>query len=141
MKRLLTGLALSVLLGATPSMAFDPAQLQNLYTTGKCFNCDLTFVDLSGVDLSNADLTGSNLQGANMSGAYLVNTILAGALLINADLTGAYLFGAELRGANLSGANLTGAYDNNTTNMSGVTFCFTTWMDGTVRRDSCPPPG
>ncbi len=138
MKRLLAGLALTTVLGAAPSMAFDAAQLQNLYSTGKCFNCDLTFVDLSGVDLSNYDLTGSNLQGANMSGAYLINTVLTGALLINVDLTGAYLFGANLSGPNLSGANLSGAYDNNETNMNGVTFCFTRWTDGTVRRDSCP---
>lgn len=69
MKRLLAGLALTALIGASPSMAFDAAQLQNSYRTGKCFNCDLTFADLSGADLSYDNLAGSNLQGANMSGA------------------------------------------------------------------------
>lgn len=137
MKRLLVGLALSAMLGATPSMAGD-AEEQRLRLTGNCPNCDLRYMTASGMDLSRANLQGANLQGANLSGAYLIDANLTGALLVLVNLTGAYLFGTNLSGANLSGANLSGAFFNITTNTDGMTLCRTIWTDGTLRNDSCP---
>ena len=64
MKRLLAGLALTALLGATPSMAFDQAHLDNLNTTKRCPGCDLSGADLAGANLTNANLSGAMLNGA-----------------------------------------------------------------------------
>ena len=87
-----------------PIKAEDLNDLNQLLSTKKCSQCDLTG---SGLVMSN--LTGAQLQGAN-----LVSANLSQANLMGADLSGANLTGASLHGANLTGANLTGANLNGT---------------------------
>ena len=78
--------------------------IQQLLSTKKCPDCDLT----------NAGLVMVNLTGANLKGANLVSANLSRANLTGADLRGANLTSATLYGANLTGANLTGAILNGT---------------------------
>lgn len=107
----------AALVAATPSRAFDPAQVEHLLTTKTCMYevmvpvCDLTGANLSNANLMAADLTGADLTRANLTGA---------------DLTLANLTRANLTRANLTNANLTGAR-----------FCETTMPDGTVNNANC----
>lgn len=82
----------------------DLNHLQQLLSTRKCPQCDL-----SGSGLVQSNLVGAKLNGVNLVGANLSQANLSGADLSGANLTGASLFGANLTGANLSGAILTGA--------------------------------
>ncbi|NRB17495.1 MAG: pentapeptide repeat-containing protein [Rhodobacteraceae bacterium] len=66
MKRLLTGLALAVFLGPTPSMAADAADVAMLWKTRSCVSCDLSGLDLRKVELNGANLSKANLSGANL---------------------------------------------------------------------------
>lgn len=87
--------ALLLILGsATTAQAENPSHLRQLLNTGRCRNCDLSYVNFSRQDLSNADLAGANLRGANLS---------------NANLSDADLSNADLRDANLNSTNLTNA--------------------------------
>ena len=88
---------------APPLQAENLTHLNQLLSTKRCSNCDLSSAGLIHARLAGADLTNANLSGANLSQANL-----AGADLTNANLSGASLYGANLTGANLSNANLTG---------------------------------
>ena len=123
MKRLLAGLALTAMLGATPSMAFDAAQFRQLLTTKWCEGCNLIGADLRSADLSGADLSGARLGGANLTNADLTDAILRGADLFRADLSGAILSGADLGG----GAFFDGP----------ERWCNTAWVDGTILNADC----
>jgi uncharacterized protein YjbI with pentapeptide repeats len=108
----------------------DLNHLQQLLSTRKCPQCDL-----SGSGLVQSNLAGAKLNGANLVGANLSQANLSGADLSGANLTGASLFGANLTGANLSGAILTGvdlrgAYLNNA-NLDN-TKLDTAYIQGTV---------
>ena len=89
MKRFLAGVALTALLGASPSMAFDPAHLQQLLATYRCPDCDLRGADLVSANLSGANLTNADLTSANLEHADLTNVRLTGANLEDAFLGGA----------------------------------------------------
>lgn len=84
---------------STSSQAESLSDLNQLLSTKKCTQCDL-----SNAGLVQANLTGANFVEANLAGANLSQANLAGA-----DLTGANLTGTSLHGANLTGANLTDA--------------------------------
>ena len=118
MKRLLAGLALTAMLGATPSMAFDAAQFRQLLTTKWCEGCNLIDADLRTADLSGPRLGGPRLGGARLGGA---------------NLTNADLFRADLRGTILSGADLGGGafFDG------PERWCNTAWVDGTILNADC----
>ncbi|MDJ0649281.1 MAG: pentapeptide repeat-containing protein [Xenococcaceae cyanobacterium MO_188.B19] len=111
-----------------PTQAENLSHLNQLLSTKKCNNCDLTSAGLIHANLAGADLSGANLSGANLSQANL-----AGADLSGANLTGASLYGANLTGANLTGANLTGVDMRNTylmnTQLEGVDLN-TAYLDG-----------
>ena len=123
MKRLLAGLALTAMLGATPSMAFDAAQFRQLLTTKWCEGCNLIGADLRSADLSGADLSGARLDGANLTNADLTDAILRGADLFRGHLRGAILSGADLGG----GAFFDGP----------ERWCNTAWVDGTILNADC----
>jgi Pentapeptide repeats (8 copies) len=89
---------------------------QQLLSTKKCPQCDLSGAGLIMINLSGADLTGANLTGANLS-----RSNLTGANLTGANLSGATLFGANLTGANLTGANVTGT-DFRSSYLANVNF-------------------
>ena len=104
---------------STSVRAESLSDLNQLLSTNKCSQCELSSSGLVQADLKRANLIRADLAGANLSQANL-----AGANLTGADLTGASLHGANLTGANLTGANLAGtdlrnAYVGNT-NLSGV---------------------
>lgn len=110
----LTTIALS-----NPTQAESLSDLNQLLSTKKCAQCDLTNVglvqaDLTGADLTQADLTSANLSQANLTGANLTGANLAGTSLYGANLTG-----ANLTGVNLAGTDLRNAYLGNT-NLAGV---------------------
>jgi len=110
-------LALAPLL-ATPSQAFNQADLDTLNSTGSCTGaaaangsyCDLTNADLTDADLTDADLTDAFLYQANLRYANLTSAILTEADLVLATLTDAVLTGADLSYADLTGAWLYYAY-------------------------------
>ncbi|MBW4605019.1 MAG: pentapeptide repeat-containing protein [Calothrix sp. FI2-JRJ7] len=97
----------------------NPLHVQQLITTNKCNECDLSGAQLERANLRQANLKGSNLRGANLKGANLEKANLEGCNLFGANLEGAILRGADLttnskartnlRYANLSGANLQAA--------------------------------
>lgn len=104
---------------AVPAQGENLSDLNQLLSTKKCSQCDLTNAGLVQADLTRADLTEANLAGANLSQANL-----QGINFQDADLSGASLYGANLTGANLIGANLNGtdlrnAYIGNA-NLEGV---------------------
>ncbi|GAB1542511.1 hypothetical protein NUACC21_51850 [Scytonema sp. NUACC21] len=94
----------------------NPQHVQQLMTTKKCHNCDLSGAQLEGANLRQANLKGSNLRGANLKGANLEKANLEGCNLKGVNLEGAILRGANLttkgktrtnlRHANLSRADL-----------------------------------
>jgi uncharacterized protein YjbI with pentapeptide repeats len=92
------------------AQAADSSQLQQLLSTKKCAECDLTGAGLVMNDLTGAKLERANLVGANLSQANLTGADLRGANLAGASLNGANLMGADLRGANLTGTDLRSAY-------------------------------
>ena len=101
---------------ALPAKAESLNDLNQLLSTNKCSQCDL-----SDAGLVQADLTGSDLTQANLAGANLSQANLKGANLRGANLTGTSLYGANLTGANLTGANLAGV-DLRNAYVSGVNF-------------------
>jgi uncharacterized protein YjbI with pentapeptide repeats len=118
----LTTIATTILLltsFTTIAQAADNSQLQQLLSTKKCSECDLTGAGLVMNDLTGAKLERANLVGANLSQANLTGADLRGANLAGASLNGANLMGADLRGANLAGADLRSAYLFNA-NLQGV---------------------
>ncbi|PSB06928.1 low-complexity protein [Pleurocapsa sp. CCALA 161] len=104
---------------AVPAQAENLSDLNQLLSTKKCSQCDL-----SNAGLVQVDLTGSHLTGANLAGANLSQANLQGADLHGADLSGTSLYGANLTGANLTDANLTGTDLRNayvgSANLAGV---------------------
>ena len=128
-------LVAAVLMGASPSVAEDSANIARLKLTRKCPNCDLSGANMHRMNLLGADLSGANLSGANLSGANLYRTTLSGANLSGADLSGANLKLANLIRANLSGANLSGAV------LRRAWFCRTRMPDGEMRNDHCEATG
>lgn len=88
---------------AVPAQGENLSDLNQLLSTKKCSQCDL-----SNAGLVQADLTGSHLAQANLAGANLSQANLQGANLRGADLSGTSLYGANLTGADLTGADLTG---------------------------------
>ncbi len=94
-KKPLAAMLLVLMMGATPSMAFDAAQLQQLLTTKNCPGCDLSYADLRNADLRNADLRNANLTGADLTGADLTGADLTGANTTNA-VVGNQLWGDYL---------------------------------------------
>ena len=112
-------LVASVGLALTTASAFDPADLQELGTTGSCVDCDLSGAVLIHWNLAGADLSGTNLMGVNLTDAWL-----AGANLMGANLSGAILISASLASANLQGARLGGA------NLLFTVLSSATWVDG-----------
>jgi tetratricopeptide (TPR) repeat protein len=120
MKPYLSSLAIAtMLLTATPALAENLEQTQQLLSTNECSRCDLNkaglvYAQLMGADLSatsliQANLSHADLNAANLSGAQLNGATLYGADLSGANLSGANLQGADLREAILSNANLEGA--------------------------------
>jgi uncharacterized protein YjbI with pentapeptide repeats len=105
--------------GAIAANAEDIQDLNKLFNTKACQNCDLSGsglvfsnfarFNLSGTDFSDANLSRSDLRGANLSGTNLARASLLGAKLNGADLSNANLSGADLNGVDLSNANLDGA--------------------------------
>ena len=55
MKRILAGLSLAAAVVVPPALAVDPAAMNQLMTTLRCFNCDLTGADLAGCRIEKAD--------------------------------------------------------------------------------------
>ena len=90
------------------------SDLNQLLSTKKCLQCDLTNAGLVQADLTGADLTQANLAGANLSQANLTGANLRGANLAGTSLHGANLSGADLTGVNLAGTDLRNAYVANT---------------------------
>ena len=105
----LTTIAVSV-----PLQAESLSDLNQLLSTKKCSQCDLSNSGLVQANLTGADLMQANLTGANLSQANLMGANLIGANLAGASLHGANLTGANLTGANLSGTDLRNAYVGNT---------------------------
>ncbi|MCM2309832.1 MAG: pentapeptide repeat-containing protein [Steroidobacteraceae bacterium] len=111
-------LAMSVAAGATAGSAEDLADVERLYATGTCSNCqldglilgegDFSFFVMSGSSLYGAVFLGSNLASADLSAARLRKATLRSANLSGARLNGADLSGADLRLAQLDGADLVG---------------------------------
>ncbi|HEY9768185.1 MAG TPA: pentapeptide repeat-containing protein [Coleofasciculaceae cyanobacterium] len=102
---LLTGITTLITIAISiPIQAESLSDLNQLLSSKKCAQCDLT-----NAGLVQANLTGSDLVQANLAGANLSQANLAGANLQGANLTGTSLHGANLTGANLTGANLAGA--------------------------------
>ncbi|XFA73910.1 pentapeptide repeat-containing protein [Thermosynechococcaceae cyanobacterium Okahandja] len=93
--------SLCLLSFSLPTLAANPADLDQLRRTGNCPNCNLSYARLRGRNLQGADLRGANLNAANLRGANLSRANLTGATLNNADLTGANLTNANLTAANL----------------------------------------
>ena len=99
---------------SNPSQAESLNDLNQLLSTKKCLQCDLTSAGLVQADLTNADLTQANLAGANLSQANLTGANLTDANLAGTSLYGANLSGADLTGVNLAGTDLRNAYVGNT---------------------------
>lgn len=96
-----------LLLGVSPVLAFDAADLARFQSTGSCPGCDLSEADLKNFmhpkgPQEKAELRGANLSRANLAGARLARANLSGALLTDANLSGADLTEAWLNGAELS---------------------------------------
>jgi uncharacterized protein YjbI with pentapeptide repeats len=104
MRRLSVATAITIALGVSSAVAFDPADLEKLQATNSCAKCDLSAADLSRANLSGANLFDAKLLSADLSGANLSGADLGEANLTRADLSGADLSGADLGRAVLSGA-------------------------------------
>ena len=82
LKRVVGSTLVAALTFASPSGAFDPAQLQQLLTTKACLldvmvpTCDLTGANLIDADLAGADLAGADMTRANLTGANLTRANL-----------------------------------------------------------------
>ena len=110
----LTTIAISL-----PASSESLSDLNQLLSTKKCSQCNLTNAGLVQADLTGADFTQANLAGANLSQANLTGANLTGANLAGTSLYGANLTGANLTGVNLAGTDLRNAYLGNT-NLAGV---------------------
>jgi uncharacterized protein YjbI with pentapeptide repeats len=100
---------LFILGAATTAQAENPTHLRQLFNTGRCRSCDLSYVNFSRQDLSNADLAGADLRGSNFSSANLARANLRGSNFSSANLSNADLSNADLQDANLNYAKLQGA--------------------------------
>lgn len=112
-RRFLSTFTLLTVCFATPAIAENIQQTQQLMATKQCQRCDLsgvglTYANLAGSDLSAANLSQANLSRTNLSRANLSRANLTGAVLVSVNLTNADLRGADLQGADLRGAVLTG---------------------------------
>lgn len=85
-RRLSVATAMAIALGVSAAVTADPADVEKLWATKNCVDCDLSGAVLRRAYLSDANLSGANLEWANLRDANLTN--------------------AKLTGANLSGANL-----------------------------------
>jgi uncharacterized protein YjbI with pentapeptide repeats len=99
---------------ATPVLAANPLQVQQLLDTKNCPGCNLVGADLSGKDLYGANLVDANLRGAILSQANLERANLVGADLTGADVTSTTIRQANLIQAKLSGVNLNNADTHST---------------------------
>ncbi len=97
-----------------PAQAESLNDLNQLLSTKKCSQCDLSNAGLVQTELIGSDLVQANLAGANLSQANLKGADLRGANLSGTSLYGANLTDANLTGANLTGADLRNAYVGNT---------------------------
>jgi uncharacterized protein YjbI with pentapeptide repeats len=153
-------LFISVLLFSSPLLAqlrYDPSQLAQFETTGRCLACDLTNIKLK---TSQNVQTPFNLEGANLSGstfaisnstlsdfnrvtaiqthfsngdysqASFVNATLIQAIFIKANLSYTNFAGADVRGADFSGANLYGSQGINL--KSAASVCNAILPDGSI---------
>jgi uncharacterized protein YjbI with pentapeptide repeats len=108
--RLIAALTLlAPLLLATPGQGANPKHIEQLLTTGECYQCNLEGADFTDAHLLGADLREANLRGANLTGANLEGADLTGANLAGANLTLALAINTELRDTNLDGVNLANA--------------------------------
>ena len=105
---------LSTIAISVPLQAENLSDLNQLLSTKKCSQCDLSNSGLVMANLTGADLKQANLISANLSQANLRGADLSGANLTGASLHGANLTGADLSGANLTGTDLRNAYLGNT---------------------------
>jgi uncharacterized protein YjbI with pentapeptide repeats len=104
-----TGLSIASI--ALPAHAGNSAHLQQLVSTQKCDQCDLSGFNLSqrifsGVSLKNANLTGADLGGVTLQKANLTGANLSGAVMHRIDLSEANLTGANFAGSDMKGAQL-----------------------------------
>jgi tetratricopeptide (TPR) repeat protein len=120
---ILTTIAISL-----PAQAENPNDLNQLLSTKKCAQCDLSNAGLVMANLIGSDLSGANLVNANLSQANLAGANLAGANLSGASLNGVNLTGANLTGANLTGTDLRNSYLTNA-NLNEVDLD-TAYLDG-----------
>ena len=112
----------------------------------------MTLSKSQGADFSGADMRDAQLGGGDFEFAILDNADLSGANLMPyrnaktnlrfAKLRGANLDDAVLREVDLSFSDLTDVDLSNvniggSSNLSGVLFCNTTWLDGTVINRDC----
>jgi len=146
MRRLSIAVAMTIALGASGAVAFDPADLRKLKGTNSCAKCDLSGADLyteinegalRGGDLTEANLTNASIKllvlwGTDFTGANLTGADLSKSSLKDANLTDANLTGANLSDAILTGANLTNA------KLDGVIICGTIMPDGELDNSGCP---
>ena len=96
-------------LSATGGYGFSSGQLDQIRTTNRCEECDLTNADLAKAIMNDARLAGAKMAGARMTGVDLSSADLTSADLTNADLSQADLVGANFSKANMSGVNLAGS--------------------------------
>lgn len=90
-----------------PVNAYDPDDVNQLLSTNRCTECDLSFAELQYSNLQYAEMWGSNLQQADLRGANLEGVDFRGADLRYADLRG-----ANWQDANFERADLTGVLWN-----------------------------
>ena len=145
MRRLSVATAVTIALGASGAVAFDPADLEKLKATHSCLKCDLSGVDLQAempVNIADYILTGADLTNANLALLVLERVDLSGAILTGADLSLTYLKDANLSEADLTDANLTDAnlIDANATNANfeGAILCGTIMPGGQLENSGCP---
>ena len=72
----LINLLLIVSCGSNIAVSYDEDDLQRLFSTKKCIECDLTKANLEFMNLKGALLTKSNLSQAILSHAYLAEADL-----------------------------------------------------------------
>ena len=66
MKLTLTALTIAASPIASVASTFNPADLQNLKETKKCFGCDLSGANLEGANLENATLSFTLMEQASL---------------------------------------------------------------------------
>lgn len=112
---------------------YDPSQLNQFITTGKCDNCDLREINLSNMTFVNASLVNANLSNAKLNSMQFNNANMQEMTAEHADFenvtfTDSYANGANFNSTHFLNSDYKGMNDFSNVNFSNTEFSNTGYL-------------